>query len=384
MGKVLIVASVASMIGQFNMPNIKLLLEMGYEVEVACNWKDESSWTKEKILNLKGELDRLKIHYYQVNFTRQVLALPKHVNAFTELRKILVQNGPYVFIHCHTPIAGAIARAAAMVEKVKAVYTAHGFHFYKGAPIKNWIMYFPVEWICSFWTDVLITINKEDFAFAQKHLHAKRTEYVPGVGIDIKKFSPDVLSDEERTKKRLELGVKQDEKMLLSVGELIPRKNHELAIKALEHLDDPKIKYFICGQGELQEYLQRFIEESGLQDKVKLLGYRTDVSQLCDCADLFVFPSLQEGLPVALMEAIASKTPVICSSIRGNLELVEAGALFAPKNVSEIVEKIKEYLYVDKSWEIEKNYERLQRYDVTKVMNNLRDILGSEGGRTSD
>ena len=282
-------------------------------------------------------------------------------------------------MHCHSPIGGVIGRFAARRTHTKVIYTAHGFHFYKGAPVMNWLLYFPVEWICSFWTDVLITINKEDYAFAQKHLHAKKTEYVPGVGIDIKKFSPDMVSDEERMRKRLELGIKKDEKLLLSVGELIPRKNHKSVIKALEYLADSKIKYYICGQGGLQEYLQKLIEKTGLQDRVKLLGYRTDVSQLYDCADLFVFPSLQEGLPVALMEAVASKTPVICSNIRGNTELVEAGALFDPENISEIVGKMKEYLYEDKSQETEKNYENLQKYDAANVINGLKNVLNIGG-----
>ena len=294
-----------------------------------------------------------------------------HLEAYHQVMYLLRKNR-YQFIHCHSPIGGVIGRLAAHRTHTKVIYTAHGFHFYKGAPVRNWLLYFPVEWICSFWTDVLITINKEDYAFAQKHLHAKKTEYVSGVGIDIKKFSPDMFSDEERLEKRLELGIKKGERLVLSVGELIPRKNHKSVIKALGYLDDSKIKYYICGQGELQGYLQKLIEETGLQDRVKLLGYRTDVSQLCVCADLFVFPSLQEGLPVALMEAIASKIPVICSNIRGNRELVESGALFDPKETFEIADKIKEYLYKDKNSEIDKNYEKLQRFDIKNIIKDIR------------
>ena len=378
MKKVLILASVASMISQFNMGNIRLLQEMGYEVHVACNFKEGNTCDEKSIRELKKNLKEMHVEYFQIDFSRDMKNIGKHLKAYRQVMYLLRKNG-YQFMHCHSPIGGVIGRFAAHRTHTKVIYTAHGFHFYKGAPVKSWLLYFPVEWICSFWTDVLITINKEDYAFAQKHLHAKKTEYVPGVGIDIKKFSPDMFSDEERMRKRLEIGIKKDEKLLLSVGELIPRKNHESVIKAIGCLADSKVKYYICGRGELQEYLQKLIEKAGLQDRVKLLGYRTDVSQLCDCADLFVFPSLQEGLPVALMEAVASKTPVICSNIRGNTELVEEGALFDPKDVPEIIEKIEEYLYEDKSREIGKNYEKLKKYDVANVMKDLCGVMCSGG-----
>ena len=342
------IAHVASMIDHFNMPNIKLLLELGYSVHVVCNFKSGSSCDDAEIDSLKVKLDSLGVTYTHIDFERFPFSLKNFV-AYKQLKKVF-DDEHYDLVHCHTPMGGVLGRLAAKKYRksgTKVIYTAHGFHFFKGAPLKNWLLYYPVEWICAFWTDELITINKEDYARAQRHMHAKHITYIPGVGVDLKKFSPDIYTEEEIANARAELGVDTDEKMLLSVGELIPRKNHESVIRALAKVNNPKIKYFICGTGELREYLERLIEELGLTENVRLLGYRTDISKLCDCADLFVFPSLQEGLPVALMEAIASKTAVICSDIRGNTDLVSGDALFETKNVEQISEKISFYLCKD-------------------------------------
>lgn len=299
-----------------------------------------------------------------------------NVLAIGEISRIVVKE-KYNLVHCHTPIAAMCTRLACRKFRksgLKVFYTAHGFHFYKGAPFKNWLLYYPVEWICAHWTDVLITINKEDYALAQKHMHAKAVEYVPGVGIDLKKFDSGLFSRESIEAVRQELGLKDGEKMLLSVGELIPRKNHESVIRAVAKLNNPKIKYFICGTGKMKDSLEKLTNELCVSANVKFLGYREDVSLLCQCADLFVFPSLQEGLPVALMEAMASKTSIICSKVRGNIDLADENALFEPLSISEIVSKIEEYITEDKSLEVERNYMRMQKYDIAGVMKEMRDI----------
>ena len=377
----LMVAHVASMIDHFNMPNIKLLIELGYSVHVACNFKRGSSCDDTEIEGLKAKLDSIGVTYTHIDFERSPFSL-KNFAAYKQLKKVFNENR-YDLVHCHTPMGGVLGRLAAKKYRksgTKVIYTAHGFHFFKGAPLKNWLLYYPVEWICAFWTDELITINKEDYARAQKHMHAKHVTYIPGVGVDLKKFSPDIYTEEEIANARAELGLNSDEKMLLSVGELISRKDHESVIRALAKMNDLHIKYFICGTGELKEYLERLIDELGLTENVRLLGYRTDISRLCDCADLFVFPSLQEGLPVALMEAIASKTAVICSRIRGNTDLVSGNALFEPKNVSQIAEKISQYIISDNTAEVERNYINLKKFDLEKVVEEMKTLYSDRGG----
>ena len=183
-------------------------------------------------------------------------------------------------------------------------------------------MYYPVEWLCAHFTDVLITINKEDYARARKHMHAKRVEYVPGVGIDVEKFA-NVQVD--RAAKRREIGVPEDATVLISVGELSKRKNHEIIIKALSQIENNNIHYLIVGEGSLLQYLQKCVSEQHLEQRVHFLGYRKDVAELYKSSDICCFPSIHEGLPVALMEAMASGLPVVCSKIRGSIDLINEG-----------------------------------------------------------
>ena len=174
MKKVLMLASVASMIDQFNMPNIQLLQELGYEVHVACNFEKGSTCTQERIQNLKQRLEHMGVEYFQIDFSRNVLRVNEIWKAYRQVERLL-EKEKYSFIHCHSPIGGAVGRIAAHKTHTKVIYTAHGFHFYKGAPLHNWLIYYPIEKWLSRYTDVLITINKEDYQRAKKKFHAKKT-----------------------------------------------------------------------------------------------------------------------------------------------------------------------------------------------------------------
>ena len=216
----------------------------------------------------------------------------------------------------------------------KVIYTAHGFHFYKGAPLKNWVLYYPIERLLARYTDVLTTINIEDYERAKKSFKAKKIKYIPGVGIDTNRFQQ---IDVNKLVKRQEIGVPEDSFVVLSVGELNKNKNHETVIKAIARLNNPNVYYVICGQGVLEDYLKKLIKELGLERQIKLLGFRKDIGEICKVADLFVFPSFREGLSVALMEAMASGLPIVCSEIRGNVDLVKdqkGGYLVKPEDVN--------------------------------------------------
>lgn len=341
--KVLILASVASMIYQFNIPNIKLLQEMGYEVHVACNFEKGNSCSLEKIQGLKNLLENMQVKYYQINFERNILKVFSNFSAYQDVKKILEKN-KYKFLHCHSPIGGVIGRITGHLTETKVIYTAHGFHFFKGAPLINWLIYYPIEKYLSKFTDILITINKEDYERA-KTFFSKRVEYIPGVGVDIEKIRNIQVNKEL---KRKELGLTLDNKVLLSVGELNKNKNHEVIIKALSKLNNPNIHYLICGQGNLKGYLEKLIKKLNLENNVKLLGFRKDIYEIYKISDIFVFPSKREGLSVALMEALVCELPVICSDIRGNRDLVREnknGMLVKNKKndyeikIKEIIEK---------------------------------------------
>ncbi len=370
MEKVLVLASVASMIDQFNIPNIKLLIEMGYQVDVACNFIDGSTCSDDKIKMLQETLDNLHVNWYQIDFARNITNVRMNINAFKQVKKLLIEKR-YSFIHCHSPIGGVVGRLAGRITKTKVVYTAHGFHFYKGAPLKNWFIYYPIEKICSYFTDVLICINKEDYKLAQRKMKAKKIEYVPGVGIDLKKIG----IKSQNPNKRAELGISENKLWVLSVGELIPRKNHESLIRAVASFDD--LYLTIAGKGDLFKHYQEVIYELNLQDRVQLLGFRTDISDLCECADLFAFPSLQEGLPVALMEAMACGKPIICSNIRGNTDLVEdekGGFLFDPMSIKEIEEALGKVRTSDLSKIGKINASVIKGFDLYTVMKDTKEI----------
>ena len=246
----------------------------------------------------------------------------------------------YDIVHCHTPLAGMATRLGCRKlrkkQGLKVVYTAHGFHFYKGAPKKNWMIYYPIEKICSKWTDVLITINKEDYLFAKKKMKAKQIKYIPGVGIDTKKFANTVVNVD---KKREELGILKDAYLILSVGELNKNKNHQIVIKAIHEVQDSNIYYIIAGEGDKGEELEKLAKK--LNVNLKLLGFRKDVAELYKTANLYILPSIREGLNVSCMEAISCGCPTIVSRIRGNVDMVPTTNCFNPFNEKEIAELIK-------------------------------------------
>ncbi len=371
--KFLMTATVPSMIGQFNMENIKLLLEMDYEVHVACNFEDRSVWTEERVSEFKKQLTNMGVKKIQIEYARTPYDIPKLVRSYSELKK-LIQREKYTCLHCHTPVAGMIARLAAKGTETKVIYTAHGFHFYKGAPLQNWLLYYPVEKWLSRYTDVLITINKEDYQRAKKKFHAKETKYIPGVGIDVEKIQAVQV---DRAKKRAELGIGEGDFLMLSVGELSKRKNHQIVIEALAKLKDKKIKYIICGQGPLKDKLEQLAEKLGVKDQLFLLGFRTDVIEICKSSDLFVFPSLQEGLPVALMEAMSCKTVVVCSKVRGNVDLIQNDTyLFEPFDIPDITRKLEFSVQnVQKSnCIVHQNYIRIKKNSYINVSIKMRDI----------
>lgn len=345
----LIVASVASMIYQFNISNIKILLELGYDVDVAANFISGNTCTDKNIEELLRLLDEMKVDCYQVDFDRKVTDMKAVLRAFCQLDNVIkgtatpinhirhhqinMQEGHvYTFVHSHSPIGGAIGRIVAKKHHIKTIYTAHGFHFYKGAPTKNWLVFYPIEKVLSRITDIMITITMEDYRQAKKKLKAGKTEYIPGIGVDIEKFLKVAI---DRDVKRTQLGVKANDIMLLSVGELNKNKNHKVVIEALGEMERLKpgaccLHYFIAGKGELYDKLFRLA--GSLQVNLHLLGFRDDVPELLKAADIFVLPSIREGLNVSLMEAMASGLPCMVSDIRGNRELVDASSGYLVKN----------------------------------------------------
>lgn len=344
---------------------IKSLIDNGNTVDIATNEKGS------KVADCYREWG-CTVH--PISCTRSPLNKGS-IRAIGEIRDI-VKDGGYEIVHCHTPVAAMCARLACRKlrkDGVKVVYTAHGFHFYKGAPKKNWLLYYPIEKICSEYTDVLVTINQEDYAFAKKKMKSKRVEYVPGVGIDLEKFS---RTDVNRYEKRKELGIPENATLLISVGELNKNKNHETVIRAVAELKNENIYYIIAGKGGLEGYLNGLIEEVGLTDRVKLLGYRNDIKELCAISDVFVFPSFREGLSVSVMEAMATGLPVVCSKIRGNTDLIDGdgGKHFNPHSVAECKSAIESVIAADINALGEYNRKKVTNFSLAEVNRQMLDI----------
>lgn len=378
MKRALVLASVASMIDQFNMPNIRLLIELGYEVDVACNFIEGNTCSDERVAILKQSLKKLGVNCYQVDFARNVFRFGQNLRALRQVRHLLDERN-YSLIHGHSPIGGLLSRIAARnirQKGTKVIYTAHGFHFFQGAPIQNWLLFYPIEKVASRWTDVLITITHEDYELAVERMKAKEVVYVPGVGVDTSSFNPSGDATIIRKTKREELGVEENILMMLSVGELNKNKNHEVIFRAIASLPNRNTHYYIAGRGELKEYLEQLAKELGISEQVHLLGFRNDVRDLYKAADVFVHPSFREGLSVAVMEAMASGLPVVCSKIRGNTDLIDqnkGGYLFSPGSIEDAKTAIQSIIANDNLDTLGAyNVRKAEGFDVKKVMETMR------------
>lgn len=305
--RILYITTVSCTINAFFGPHIEMLVREGNQVDLASNFKE---WGMDEVFK------KLGCGSYQIDFSRSPLS-PENLKAYGQMKKV-VEDGNYDIVHCHTPNASVITRLVCRKLRkktgLKVFYTAHGFHFFKGAPKLNWLVFYPVEKFCSRFTDKLITINKEDYELAKGKFHAGEVCYVSGVGLDLSRFE-NVQAD--RNAKKREIGVPEDAFLLLSVGELNENKNHQIIIRALAKLNDPNVHYAIAGTGDKREALLTLANELGVSEQLHLLGYRKDIPELNCSADVFCFPSLREGLGLAAIEAMACGLPLITSNVHG-------------------------------------------------------------------
>lgn len=367
---VLFLATYGDFLATFELSNIRLWIELGGTVHCASNFNDKN-------YNLKTtRLDEIGVIKHELEFTRRPLD-KANIKSFNQLLGIIREEKIEV-IDCHNAVVGAYARLAAYRCKIKKViYTPHSFFFYEGCPAKNRIVYKNVEAFLARETDLLIAINQEDYNAAKKMKTRGKAIFVPGVGIDTKAIE---ALPEKRVEYRKEFGLPDNAFIFLSVGELITRKNHETAIRAFAELKEENAYYLICGIGELDSYLQKLIDELGLSSRVRLLGYRLDAKEIMRASDVFFFPSFQEGLPVALMEAMSAGLPCIVSRIRGNVDLIEeneGGLFFDPNDVASAEQALLTFTKMDKSvvlkWK-RRNKEKAKEYDI----NNVRKVMREE------
>jgi glycosyltransferase EpsD len=329
--KMLFCATVDFHFKAFHLPYMRWFKEQGWEVHVAANGNTELPYV-DKRYNLSIQRSPFKLN---------------NLKAYQELKSILSHEN-YEIIHCHTPMGGVLARLAAREARAngtKVIYTAHGFHFCKGAPLINWLIYYPIEKVLSHFTDCLITINEEDYALAVKHrFKAQKIERVHGVGVNTERFQP--FDATHKQDMRTSLGYKQEDFLMFYAAEFNKNKNQQLLIEALALIKDeyPTAKLLLAGEGPLKEKCSDLARQLGVSSMVDFLGYRNDIELILPMCDIAVASSVREGLPVNIMEAMACGLPIIACDNRGHRELVcnhENGWILQQNDSLGISDKIK-------------------------------------------
>ena len=366
MKKVLYVATIDSHIKAFHLPYLKLLHDNGYEVHVATNGNEQISYCDVK---------------HQICIERSPFKL-NNLKAVKQLKKI-IDKEQFDIVHCHTPMGAVVARLAARSSRkkygTKVIYTSHGFHFYKGAPTLNWMLFYPIEKYLAKYTDTIITINKEDYNLASNKFNkiCSDIQYIPGVGIDSKKFQTD-LSDKEKNKLIESIGLEKKDFVLTCIARLDKNKNQSFLINAMEELvkENSNIHLLLVGPDELNGYYQNMVSEKKLGNNIHFLGRREDISQLLSISDIVVSASLREGLPVNVMEAFAAGKPVVALNCRGMKDLIDDGKNgFIVYDESEFLERI---LYIKNNYLefINKcvSYTNVDKFDVNAIAQRIKKI----------
>lgn len=351
---------------KFNRPFMRMLREQGYEVHYA-------SMGEEQIEDCDKQ--------FVVPFTRSPFTL-SNVRAYRQLKEI-IDHEQYDLIHTHTPVGSVVTRLAARQARqrgTRVIYTAHGFHFFTGAPLLNWLVYYPIERLMAHYTDVLITINAEDYARANRHF-ATSVVYVPGVGVDPKRFDI-TINKNSRQAIRAKLGIKPNDFVIIYVAELSKRKNQSWLLSALKTTlqQDTSMHLLLVGADSLQGKIHKQSVRYGIQSQVHFLGYRKDIPELLQASDLYVSTSKQEGLPVNILEAMMGRMPIVALECRGVAELLSlVGA--TPARDMQTFRAAVQYYKKHRSLHREKDaiQSALSRYTTPNIMKNMRQLYEYEG-----
>lgn len=371
--KILIVSTVSGTINTFLIPHIKWLIEKGNEVSVASNYAED----------IDDRISELGCTIYSVPFQRNPLKIENY-QALKSIKQIVL-NGKYEMVHVHTPVASLLTRfACRKIKGVTMVYTSHGFHFFNGAPMKNWIIYCTLERLAARWTDVLITMNDEDFDYGQKLTLRSNIPCfkVHGVGVDLNKFSP--ISREEKLALRSEYQYNPNDFIVIYVAELSYRKQQDLLIKAISRLQKNinQIKLLLVGDGELLETYKKMAANFKLDNQVEFLGYRKDIDKLLAMSDIAVSTSRQEGLPVNIMEAMATGLPIVVTNCRGNRDLITNnynGIVVGVNDEKACANAIEKVYRSNKTRTIfsKNNINSIQTYKINNILSEMEEIYSN-------
>lgn len=329
-------APMGSVHRRFNQANIAALQSLGLQVELCANFENgngpeihNQSFVEE------CEIRGIKTH--SIPFARH--SLTGSLKCLSQLKELLSRE-QYDLVHTHTETGGLLLKLAhSEKRKSKFIFTPHGMSFWKGSSLKSQLVYRPLErWICSA-MDMNLGMNMEEVENLEQW-NKRTAHYVHGVGLNVARMQNPSRSREQM---REEFGLAESDKFIASIGELDDNKNHITVIKALATLGRKDFKYVVCGVGPNKDMLLAEAECTGLKENVILAGYRSDIPDVLNAADIFVFPSFHEGMPVSALEAMACSLPVVCSAIRGNVDVVkdgDNGYLFKPSDVDTLSRQI--------------------------------------------
>ncbi len=364
MKKCLIVSTVSRQFTLFERGNIEVLKGLGYEIHCAANFDDATE-----------ALDELEIIRHPFDIQRSPYLLT-NIKAYKQVKQIIAE-GDYDLIHCHSPMGGVLTRLAARKAKkngTRVFYTAHGFHFFKGAPLMNWLVFYPIEKWLSKYTDTLITINKEDYNIAKSKFHAKKVEFVNGIGVDENRFNFEVAEQDKNSLKK-ELEIEEEDFIIIYTAELSERKNQGMLIRAVASLinENVKIKLLLPGRDSLNGKYQQLAEALNITQHVKFLGFRDDIPKLLKISNLSVSTSKQEGLPVNIMESMIAGLPIIATNCRGNRDLIQDGVngyIVELGDEQGLIEKIKKVIFNN---EINASVDTV-KYTKSAISENMKEI----------
>lgn len=376
MRRVLVLAATASMIMHFNIRNIEILRRLGYKVHVASNFENYGSMNSVECDKLIGFLEENNVEWHQIDFDRGIGNFNSNIKALKQLNDVLKTYSEWAFVHAHSPLGGVLGRIAAKINKIPAIYTAHGFHFSKSGSLKNWAI-FPIELMLSLITSEIIVINKADYSLAKKYFPTQ-VSYIPSVGTNIKERM-DIPTKKRRENFwdiRSELGLSEEKFIYFSAGELNNNKNHGKIIEAMNSLPDNTI-LLIAGVGENEDRYHRIINECGLSNRVKLLGYRKDLQKIHHASDAFVFPSKREGLGMSGLDALADGLYIIGSSTTNMSDFISnasLGKLINPNSLEEMVESMYKVFTEKRRPDLSANESHMYMFDsayVDKIMEGI-------------
>lgn len=353
--------------GNVSIPCIEAALGLGYDVYLGTN---------------RNNPEKLRCTYpvklYDAHTYRSIFAIKDNIRAYKNLSKV-VKDGNVEVIHCNTPVGGMIGRLVGKKYNVKnIIYTAHGFHFYEGAPLFNSTVLKWAEMLMAHETNTIITMNEEDYQSALKFKLRKggKVFKVHGVGITLSDFENIKINQSE---KRAELGLKDSDIVCISAGDLVPRKNYKTAIEALSQVKNNNVHYLICGIGPEKDKLKKLADDLGVSNNIHFLGFRKDIKELMKISDIFIFTTLQEGMPRSMMEAMACGLPCVASKIRGNVDLLDDGKGGFLFDLSDKTTLIKSVKILAENTKLRKNMGKynlvaIKDYDINVVRQEINDI----------